>query len=129
VLGLPGELNQVFLNIVVNAAYAIAAKLGAASREKGTIRISTRAAPPWLEVRIADSGTGIPEAARDHVFNPFFTTKPVGKGTGQGLAISRTVIVEEHSGTLGFETELDRGTTFVIRLPLSQGAGQEEGTP
>jgi signal transduction histidine kinase len=73
----------------------------------------------FAEVSVADTGSGIPEAVRERVFDPFFTTKNVGKGSGQGLAISRSVIVDKHSGTIGFETESGRGTTFVIRLPLA----------
>jgi signal transduction histidine kinase len=72
-----------------------------------------------VEVAIADTGSGIPESARNQVFDPFFTTKEVGKGTGQGLAIARSVIVNKHGGTLRFETECGKGTTFFIRLPLN----------
>ncbi|HZO91988.1 MAG TPA: ATP-binding protein, partial [Chthonomonadaceae bacterium] len=71
-----------------------------------------------VEIRIADTGTGIPEAVRPRIFDPFFTTKEVGKGTGQGLAIARSIIVDKHGGTLEFETDIGRGTTFIIRLPL-----------
>ena len=70
-------------------------------------------------MRIQDSGTGIPETARSRIFEPFFTTKGVGKGTGQGLAIAHSVIVKKHGGTIHFETETGKGTTFVIRLPLT----------
>jgi len=75
-----------------------------------------------VEIRIGDTGTGIPEKARDRVFDPFFTTKPVGKGTGQGLAIARSVIVDKHGGTISFETETGRGTTFIIHLPTTDKA-------
>ena len=114
---LPGEFNQVILNIVVNASHAIADVVGSGGG-KGTITVSTRQNGEWAEVRIADTGTGIPEHARQRVFDPFFTTKGVGKGTGQGLAIAHSVVVEKHGGTLHFETETGKGTTFVIRLPL-----------
>ena len=73
-----------------------------------------------MEIRIADTGPGIPEAIRDKIFDPFFTTKEVGKGTGQGLAIAHTVVVEQHGGQLTFETAEGEGTTFIIRLPLTQ---------
>jgi len=112
-----GEFNQVVLNLVVNAAHAIGdvvAKTGG----KGTITISTRRDDDHVEVRIRDSGTGIPESARGKIFDPFFTTKGVGKGTGQGLYIGHTVVVKKHGGTLTFETEIGKGTTFIIRLPL-----------
>jgi signal transduction histidine kinase len=114
---LPGEFNQVILNLVVNAAHAIADVIKGTDK-KGTIRVSTAKAGEWVEVRISDSGTGIPKEAQPRIFEPFFTTKEVGKGTGQGLAISRSVIVEKHGGTIVFETDEGKGTTFIIRLPL-----------
>jgi PAS domain S-box-containing protein len=115
---LPGEFNQVILNIVLNAAHAIADIVGDGSKGKGIIAIGTRREDDWAEIRISDTGTGIPEAVRSKVFDPFFTTKEVGKGTGQGLAIAHNVVVEKHGGTIGFETEVDKGTTFIIRLPI-----------
>lgn len=115
---LPGELNQVLLNLIVNAAHAIGDVVGRKETDKGTITISTRHDGEWVEIRIADTGTGIPPGIRNRIFDPFFTTKQVGKGTGQGLAIAHDVIVKKHEGTLTFETELDRGTTFILRLPL-----------
>jgi signal transduction histidine kinase len=69
-------------------------------------------------VRITDTGMGIPVDIRHRIFEPFFTTKDVGKGTGQGLAITHAVVVEKHEGTITFETEAGQGTTFIIRLPL-----------
>ena len=120
---LPGEFNQVVLNIVVNATHAIAEVVGDGGEGKGTITVSTSCQGEWAEVRIGDTGSGIPEHARQRVFDPFFTTKGVGQGTGQGLAIAHSVVVEQHGGTLSFETELGRGTTFVIRLPLQAAAG------
>jgi signal transduction histidine kinase len=87
--------------------------------------VSTRQVGDWAEIRIRDTGTGIPEKARDHIFDPFFTTKGVGKGTGQGLAIARSVVVDKHGGTLSFETEMGKGTTFIIRLPLIDSAPME----
>jgi PAS domain S-box-containing protein len=115
---LPGELNQVTLNLIINAAHAVAESIDAASGEKGAIKITTRRDDPWVEIRIADTGAGIPEAIRERIFDPFFTTKEVGKGSGQGLAIAHSVIVSKHGGTIGFETEINRGTTMIIRLPM-----------
>jgi signal transduction histidine kinase len=115
---LPGELNQVILNLVVNAAHAIAGVLGAEPREKGAITISTSQDGDWVDIQVADTGTGIPEAIRDKVFDPFFTTRPVGQGSGQGLAIARNVIVGRHNGTLTFQTQERIGTVFTIRLPI-----------
>ena len=71
-----------------------------------------------MEVRVRDTGTGIPEELRTRIFDPFFTTKPFGRGTGQGLAIARSAIVDQHGGTLDFETTPGQGTTFIIRIPL-----------
>ena len=113
-----GEFNQVILNLIVNAAHAISDFI-ATTGGMGTLTISTKHDGDHVEVRIRDTGTGIPEAARAKIFDPFFTTKAVGKGTGQGLCIAQTVIVKKHGGTLTFETELGKGTTFIIRLPLT----------
>jgi signal transduction histidine kinase len=115
---LPGEINQTILNLIVNASHAIADVVGDGSRGKGAIKVSTRRVGNWAEVRVRDTGTGIPDKARGRVFDPFFTTKAVGKGTGQGLAIAYSVVVEKHGGTITFETETGIGTTFIIRLPL-----------
>ena len=116
---LPGEFNQAVLNLIVNAAHAIAAKFGDGAGGKGLITVKTRRDGDWADLRICDSGTGIPEAARGRIFEPFFTTKEVGKGTGQGLAIARSVVVDKHGGTIAFETESGKGTTFIVRLPLA----------
>jgi two-component system NtrC family sensor kinase len=85
--------------------------------EKGLITIRTRSLAVGVEVQIQDTGGGIPEKVRPRIFDPFFTTKEIGKGTGQGLAIARSVVVDKHQGTIDFETEDERGTTFIIRLP------------
>jgi len=116
----PGEMNQVFLNLVVNAAHAIAERIGAAPGEKGRISLSSRAQGPWVEIKVGDTGAGIPEAIRDRVFLPFFTTKPVGKGTGQGLSIVHSVITRS-GGTIDFESEVGRGTCFTVRPPAIGG--------
>ncbi|GAB6164501.1 hypothetical protein JCM19992_05010 [Thermostilla marina] len=112
------ELNQAVLNIIVNAAHAIA-DVVEGTETKGTITLATRKIDDnWVEARIGDTGTGIPEELRDKIFNPFFTTKGVGRGTGQGLAIAYNTIVEKHHGVLSFESEVGKGTTFIIRLPV-----------
>lgn len=112
-----GELNQVILNLIVNAAHAIA-EVEKAPGTKGTIRITTRKDGDFVEVRVSDTGCGIPEALQSKVFDPFFTTKPVGKGTGQGLALAYAVIVKKHKGTIRVESQPGHGANFVIRLPL-----------
>ncbi|MEP6849286.1 MAG: ATP-binding protein, partial [Acidobacteriota bacterium] len=119
---LAGEFNQVILNMIVNAAHAISDTIGEGSNEKGSINITTTKNGDFAEIRICDSGGGIPEDIRKKIFDPFFTTKVVGKGTGQGLAISHTVIVEKHKGTISVESEMGKGTTFVICLPVSETA-------
>jgi PAS domain S-box-containing protein len=116
---LVGEFNQVILNMVINAAHTIADVVGDGSNGKGKITIQTKKVDSeWAEIRVSDTGTGIPKKIQSRVFDPFFTTKEVGKGTGQGLAISHNVVVEKHGGKLSFETEIGKGTTFIIRLPL-----------
>jgi PAS domain S-box-containing protein len=119
-----GEINQVFLNVIVNAAHAIANVVGESAEKKGVIGITTRRLDGQAEIRISDTGEGIPAAIRDRVFEPFFTTKEPGKGTGQGLAMAHRAIVDKHKGGISFETEEGRGTTFVIRLPLEPGAAE-----
>jgi signal transduction histidine kinase len=118
----PGEFNQVVLNMLINAAHAISDVVGDGSSGKGTIRVSTHRDPKWTEIRITDTGKGIPKEVQSRIFDPFFTTKGVGKGTGQGLAISHSVIVEKHGGSLTFETDEGKGTTFIIRLPMETDA-------
>ena len=115
-----GDLNQVILNLIINAAHAIAEKISQTPEHKGMIRVSTRLDGSNVEICLADSGTGIPEAVRSRVYDPFFTTKPVGRGTGQGLAIAHAIIMEKHRGTIDFESEVGQGTTFIIRLPLGE---------
>ncbi|MGA7830870.1 MAG: PAS domain S-box protein [Terracidiphilus sp.] len=111
-----GDMNQVFLNLLVNAAHAIG-DMVQGTGQKGTIRIETRVEGLMALIAIADTGAGIPEKIRDRIFDPFFTTKEVGRGTGQGLAIARSVI-ERHKGSLTFESEVGKGTTFRIGLPI-----------
>jgi len=115
---LPGDFNQVILNIIVNAAHAIADVVGGKGDGKGEIKVSTRHVDGWAEIRISDTGTGIPPEIRHRIFDPFFTTKGVGRGTGQGLSIARSIVVDKHGGELSFETEDGKGTTFIIRLPI-----------
>ncbi|MEW6657097.1 MAG: PAS domain S-box protein [Thermodesulfobacteriota bacterium] len=117
---LPDEFNQVLLNLIINGAHAIGEVLAQGGQNKGTITISTREDGDWVEVRVKDTGPGIPPEIRSKIFDPFFTTKEVGKGTGQGLAISHSVIVDKHGGTISFESEMGQGTTFIIRLPRGE---------
>jgi len=123
---LPGELNQVFLNIIVNAAHAIESANDKVVGELGRITVGTRHDGDWLEIRISDSGSGIPDDIKGQIFDPFFTTKGVGKGTGQGLNISFDIIVNKHNGKISFDSEEGEGTTFLIRLPLNDDAERVE---
>jgi two-component system, NtrC family, sensor kinase len=112
------DINQVFLNVLVNAAHAIAERTQDENTGKGTITVSTCKSGQSVEIRIADTGNGIPEAARKKVFDPFFTSKEVGRG--QGLSIAHDIVVNKHNGTISFDTVLGQGTTFLISLPLKE---------
>lgn len=116
---LPGEFNQVMLNLIVNSAHAIASINNNGSRGKGTITIRTRQHGSWAEIQVADTGCGIPDDIQGKIFDPFFTTKGIGKGTGQGLSIARSVIVEKHNGSISLESKAGQGTRFTIKLPLN----------
>ena len=122
------DLNQVFLNLLVNAAHAIG-EVVKESGQKGKIRVRTAAEGKTVLITISDTGCGIPEGIRNKVFDPFFTTKEVGRGTGQGLAIARSVVVDRHKGSLTFESEVGKGTTFYIRLPLDSAECSEGVRP
>jgi two-component system, NtrC family, sensor kinase len=123
---LPGEVNQVLLNLIVNAAHAIADVVR--QGEKGRITIRTRHVASWAVIEVADTGGGIPDSIRHRVFEPFFTTKGIGKGTGQGLALAHAIIVNQHGGTIDFAPAEGGGTTFTVRLPLAP-AGEDLVTP
>ena len=112
------EFNQVILNMIVNAAHAIAEKNKDNQSENGTIHIRTIHEGNQAKICIGDTGAGIPEDIRHKIFDLFFTTKEPGKGTGQGLAISHSVIVKKHNGTLTLESQEGEGSTFTIGLPL-----------
>jgi two-component system, NtrC family, sensor kinase len=121
---LPGEFNQVILNLIVNAAHAIGDRTKETNGTKGKIKVETARCPTGVEIRIRDTGKGIPLDIRGRIFDPFFTTKEIGKGTGQGLAIARSIIVDKHAGSIDFESVIGEGTTFIIRLPH-----QDQGSP
>lgn len=115
-----GEIGQVLLNLVVNAAHAIEdarALDPGRSERRGSIVVRTWQDEDYACVSVTDDGTGIPDDVRDRVFEPFFTTKEVGRGTGQGLALAHAV-AERHGGRIEIDTAAGRGTTFTLRLPL-----------
>ena len=122
----PADINQVILNLITNAAEAVAKFQNNGSKDKGLVKINTRRDSDWIEIKISDTGCGIPGDIRDKIFNPFFTTKDVGKGTGQGLAISHSIVTEKHNGTITFETQTGKGTTFSIRLPINSVPNETE---
>ena len=109
---LPSQLNQVFMNLLVNAAHAI-------QGERGTITLSTGQEGESVWVEFADTGSGIAKENLSRVFDPFFTTKPVGKGTGLGLSLSYG-IVQKHNGRIEVTSEPGEGTTFRVILPIQQ---------
>jgi len=112
------DINQVVLNIVINAAHAIS-DIVVGTQQRGVIGVRTFVQGEHVVIAIRDTGGGIPEAIRDRIFDPFFTTKEVGRGTGQGLAIAWRAVREKHAGELTFETKLGVGTTFFIKLPIA----------
>ncbi len=118
----PSELNQVFLNIVVNAAHAVSMAKDEQEDKKGKIIISTRTVENYVEVLIQDNGPGIPENIQSKIFDPFFTTKKIGEGTGQGLAIAHSIVVKHHNGSIFCKSEEGIGTTFIISIPKKHSA-------
>ncbi len=106
------ELGQVFLNLIVNAAHAME------GQQRGKLIVSSEIDGDDVVISIGDTGGGIPSEIQQRIFDPFFTTKEVGRGTGQGLSIARAIIVDRHHGSLSFNSVADRGTTFVIRIPI-----------
>lgn len=118
----PAQINQVFLNIISNAAHATEGK------GTGTLLIKTWVEKDEIIVQISDDGEGIPQETLNKIFDPFFTTKPVGKGTGLGLSISRKIIEEGHNGQIEVKSTPGKGTDFFIHLPFkpSQAKGSEQ---
>jgi len=119
-----GDMNQVFLNLLVNAAHAIS-DVVKGSGAKGKIRVRTRRDDNRVCIEISDTGCGIPEALGERIYDPFFTTKEVGRGSGQGLAIARSIVVDKHGGLLSYDSEVGQGTTFKILLPIGGTAGAD----
>jgi len=116
----PGEIHQVLLHLIMNASRAIA-DAATTGEEKGILRLATSVAGDCVEIRVADTGRGIPQQHREKIFEPFFTTRDVGQGSGHGLAIAHSVIVQQHHGRIWFESEAGKGTTFFVHLPIISG--------
>ncbi|WP_188563923.1 sensor histidine kinase [Hymenobacter frigidus] len=119
------DLGRLLLNLFGNAFYAVqkrqqTGELGYAP----TVRMTMQQAGGQVEIRVADNGTGIPAAVREKIFQPFFTTKPTGEGTGLGLSLSHDIIAQGHGGSLAVESREGAGTTFSVALPLNGAAYQ-----
>ena len=123
------EINQVILNMIINATQAIQEAQSKGKAGQGHISINTRAQGDFVEIVIQDSGVGIPQENLERIFDPFFTTKDVGKGTGQGLSLAHNIIVNQHKGSIQVESETGKGTKFIIRLPvhIEEELTEEEG--
>jgi two-component system, NtrC family, sensor kinase len=119
----PDQLNQVFLNLIVNASHAIESVEGRS--EPGLIKLSTRLIDSQIVISVEDNGIGIPDTVINKIFDPFFTTKEVGRGTGQGLSIAYDIVVNKHAGTLQVASEIGKGTTFTIGLPVHESRVQK----
>ncbi len=117
IVAYPGELNQVWTNLIDNAIDAMG--------EDGILTVRTRAEDDRVAVEIADTGPGIPTEIRSRVFEPFFTTKDIGKGTGLGLDIAWRIVVGRHGGEISLESE-PGDTRFLIALPLRPASGGDE---
>jgi len=118
ILIVPQDISRVFLNIINNGFYEANKKMkNNAANFVPTLNVKTINCPDKIEIRIKDNGNGIPYEVRDKLFNPFFTTKPTGEGTGLGLSLSHDIVVNQHRGEIKFETEVGKYTEFIISLP------------
>jgi two-component system NtrC family sensor kinase len=121
------EFNQVILNMIINAKHAIERNIEEGNIKRGLIEISTKATSENAIITIRDNGCGMSEEVKSRIFEPFFTTKGIGKGTGQGLAISYDIIVDKHNGKLTVDSEIGKGTSFNIIIPISAEKIEDEG--
>ena len=120
----PGQLNQAVMNILANAIDALEERdatqtQAAIAQSPSQITIHTSVSEQSAKIAIADNGLGMPTQVQQQIFNPFFTTKPIGKGTGMGMSISYQIVTEKHGGTLECFSTPDQGTEFVIQIPLT----------
>jgi PAS domain S-box-containing protein len=120
-----GELNQVFLNLIVNAAHAI--QDAGKDVNTGEIKISTAIDGDAVVIRISDNGCGIPDEHLSKVYDPFFTTKEIGRGTGQGLTITHSILVDKHGGDISIRSTIGAGTEFTLRLPIGGRGSRAPG--
>jgi signal transduction histidine kinase len=114
------NIGRVFLNVINNAFYAVDVRAKAENRNfEPIVRVKSRRTDRHVEISIEDNGDGIPPELVDKVFEPFFTTKPTGSGTGLGLSLAYDIVTEEHGGEMTLQTEVGKGTTFLIKLPIT----------
>ena len=114
----PQDISRVFLNIINNGCYAANDKKKKDGEDfSPTIKVSTKNLKDKIEIRISDNGNGIPDKIKDKLFQPFFTTKPTGEGTGLGLSLSYDIITKQHAGEIKIESKEGEGAEFVITLP------------
>jgi len=118
---IPQDLGRVILNLLTNAFYVVnEKKKSGLENYEPTVSISTKKIKDNLEIKVTDNGNGMPNSVKEKIFQPFFTTKPTGLGTGLGLSLSYDIIIKGHGGKLNVETEEGQGTTFIIHLPLEK---------
>ena len=124
----PQEITRVFLNLISNGFYAATKRKESA--EEGfepTLSATTQSLGDRIEIRIRDNGTGIPAEVKEKMFNPFFTTKPAGEGTGLGLSMSHDIVVKQHGGTIDVNTKAGAFTEFIITLPRKAATQENTG--
>ncbi len=112
---IPQDIGRGLLNLINNAFYAVSKKEG------GKVIVSTKALEKAIEIKVTDNGTGMSETTKAKIFQPFFTTKPTGEGTGLGLSLAYDIVTKGHGGTLEVETQEGEGTTFIVKLPITVG--------
>lgn len=121
---IPQDIGRVLLNLIINNAfYAVSEKSKVESQKLGsgyepTVTVSTKNLGDKIEISVKDNGNGIPDSIKEKIFQPFFTTKPTGQGTGLGLSLSYDIVTKAHSGKLTVESQHDVGSTFVVVLPV-----------
>ena len=116
----PGLLNQAFMNILANGIDAVEKRIAQNSIENGCITITTELLSQLVIIKIRDNGTGMTDIVRQQIFNPFFTTKPVGQGTGMGLSNSFQIVTQKHGGQLSCKSVIEQGSEFIIQIPIVQ---------
>ena len=124
----PQEITRVFLNLISNGFYAATKRKEAGDEGfEPTLSATTKNLGNRVEIRIRDNGTGIPLEVKEKMFNPFFTTKPAGEGTGLGLSMSHDIVVKQHGGKIDVDTEPGAFTEFIITLPRTAAAQAQAG--